>query len=66
MGQGTLTQAEAWQAYDRWIEAAGAEFAEDLWTGADLSLTERHAAGLTKGMGRRLSGGVAKRRSLRW
>ncbi len=29
MGQGTLTQAEAWQAYDRWIEAAGAEFAEE-------------------------------------
>ncbi len=29
MGQGTLTQVEAWQAYDRWIEAAGAEFAEE-------------------------------------
>ncbi|MGO8757181.1 MAG: TA system VapC family ribonuclease toxin [Terracidiphilus sp.] len=29
MGQGTLTQAEAWQAYDRWIEAAGAEFADE-------------------------------------
>jgi hypothetical protein len=29
MGQGTLTQAQAWEAYDRWIEAAGAEFAEE-------------------------------------
>lgn len=29
MGQGTLTQAGAWSAYDRWIEAAGAEFAEE-------------------------------------
>lgn len=29
MGQGTLTQTEAWQAYDRWIEAAGAEFADE-------------------------------------
>lgn len=29
MGQGTLTQAEAWQAYDRWIEAAGAKFAAE-------------------------------------
>ncbi len=27
MGPGTLTQAEAWHTYDRWIEAAGAEFA---------------------------------------
>ena len=26
MGLGTLTQAEAWQAYDRWIESGGAEF----------------------------------------
>ncbi|MGP8186524.1 MAG: TA system VapC family ribonuclease toxin [Terracidiphilus sp.] len=25
MGKGTLSQAEAWQAYDQWIEAAGAE-----------------------------------------
>ena len=29
MGQGTLTQAQAWETYDRWIEAAGAEFAEE-------------------------------------
>jgi toxin-antitoxin system PIN domain toxin len=29
MGQGTLTQAQAWEAYDRWLEAAGAEFAEE-------------------------------------
>ncbi len=29
MGRGTLTQAEAWQAYDHWIEAAGAEFADE-------------------------------------
>jgi toxin-antitoxin system PIN domain toxin len=29
MGQGTLTQAEAWEAYDRWIDAAGAKFAEE-------------------------------------
>jgi toxin-antitoxin system PIN domain toxin len=29
MGRGTLTQAEAWEAYDRWIEAAGAEFADE-------------------------------------
>jgi len=26
MGPGTLTQAEAWQAYDRWLESGGAEF----------------------------------------
>jgi len=26
MGLGTLSQAEAWQAYDRWIESGGAEF----------------------------------------
>ena len=25
MGKGTLSQTEAWQAYDQWIEAAGAE-----------------------------------------
>jgi toxin-antitoxin system PIN domain toxin len=31
MGLGTLTQAEAWQAYDRWLESGGAEFvAEDV------------------------------------
>jgi len=29
MGQGTLAQAQAWQAYDRWIEFGGAEFAEE-------------------------------------
>jgi hypothetical protein len=29
MGPGTLTQAQAWEAYDRWLEAAGAEFAEE-------------------------------------
>ncbi len=27
MGPGTLTQAEAWQAYDEWIEGAGASLA---------------------------------------
>jgi len=27
MGPGTLTQAEAWQAYDEWIEGAGATLA---------------------------------------
>jgi hypothetical protein len=29
MGQGTLTQADAWAAYDRWIEDAGAELMEE-------------------------------------
>lgn len=29
MGPGTLTQAEAWRAYDQWIEEAGAKFAAD-------------------------------------
>jgi uncharacterized protein len=29
MGEGTLTQAHAWEAYDRWLEAADAEFAEE-------------------------------------
>ena len=29
MGRGTLTQAQAWEAYDRWIEAGGAEYAEE-------------------------------------
>lgn len=29
MGQGTLTQAQAWLAYDRWIKDAGAAFAEE-------------------------------------
>jgi hypothetical protein len=31
MGLGTLTQAEAWQAYDQWLESGGAEFVvEDI------------------------------------
>jgi hypothetical protein len=29
MGQGTLTQAKAWEAYDRWLESAGATFVEE-------------------------------------
>jgi len=29
MGRGTLTQVQAWEAYDRWIEDAGAEYAEE-------------------------------------
>ena len=29
MGKGTLTQAEAWHAYDQWFEAAGAVFADE-------------------------------------
>jgi uncharacterized protein len=29
MGPGTLTQAEAWEAYDRWIEGAEVGFAEE-------------------------------------
>jgi hypothetical protein len=29
MGKGTLTQAQAWDAYDRWIEAAGAKFEDE-------------------------------------
>jgi toxin-antitoxin system PIN domain toxin len=29
MGQGTLTQAQAWDAYDRWLESAGVEFAQE-------------------------------------
>jgi uncharacterized protein len=29
MGQGTLTQAQAWDAYDRWLDTAGAEFADE-------------------------------------
>ncbi len=29
MGPGTLTQEQAWQAYDRWIESAGAELADE-------------------------------------
>jgi predicted nucleic acid-binding protein len=29
---GTLSQAEAWQAYDRWLESGGAEFvSEDIY-----------------------------------
>jgi toxin-antitoxin system PIN domain toxin len=29
MGPGTLTQAQAWRAYNRWIDAGGAEYAEE-------------------------------------
>jgi toxin-antitoxin system PIN domain toxin len=29
MGLGILTQAEAWQVYDRWLESGGAEFVEE-------------------------------------
>lgn len=29
MGPGTLTQAEAWAAYDRWMEGAAAEYLEE-------------------------------------
>lgn len=29
MGQGTLTQAQAWETYDRWLESAGVDFAEE-------------------------------------
>jgi toxin-antitoxin system PIN domain toxin len=29
MGPGTLTQAGAWEAYDRWLESAGTEFTEE-------------------------------------
>lgn len=29
MGQGTLTQAQAWDAYGRWLEDAGAAFVEE-------------------------------------
>jgi toxin-antitoxin system PIN domain toxin len=29
MGEGTLTQADSWETYDRWLEAAGAEYAEE-------------------------------------
>ena len=29
MGQGTLTQAEAWETYDRWLDSAGVNFAEE-------------------------------------
>jgi hypothetical protein len=29
MGQGTLTQAQAWEAYDRLLEAAGARFVDE-------------------------------------
>jgi len=29
MGQGTLTQAQAWDAYDRWLESAGVEYADE-------------------------------------
>lgn len=29
MGPGTLTQAQAWETYDRWAESAGVEFTEE-------------------------------------
>lgn len=29
MGQGTLTQRQAWQAYDRWVEEGGAQLANE-------------------------------------
>jgi hypothetical protein len=29
MGQGTLTQNQAWEAYDRWLEAAETRFVEE-------------------------------------
>jgi hypothetical protein len=29
MGPGTLTQSQAWEAYDRWRDDAGAEFSEE-------------------------------------
>jgi toxin-antitoxin system PIN domain toxin len=29
MGPGTLNQGQAWQAYDRWVEEAGAQFAKE-------------------------------------
>jgi hypothetical protein len=29
MGQGTLTQAQAWEAYDRLLETAGADFVDE-------------------------------------
>ena len=42
MGQGTLTQAGAWKAYDRWIEDAGAKFAEEP---AEMELVFRSMTG---------------------
>jgi uncharacterized protein len=36
MGPGTLTQAQAWHTYDRLLEAAGTEFAEEP-TGLDVA-----------------------------
>jgi predicted nucleic acid-binding protein len=29
MGMGTLTQVDAWQAYDRWLESGGAKLVEE-------------------------------------
>ena len=29
MGLGTLTQVEAWQTYDRWIDSGGAKLVEE-------------------------------------
>ena len=31
MGQGTLTQFQAWEAYDRLLQGAGAQFADEPW-----------------------------------
>jgi uncharacterized protein len=38
MGQGVLTQAEAWQAYDRWLDSGGTGFAEEA---ADIEIRFR-------------------------
>lgn len=46
MGKGTLTEAEAWDAYDRWIEAAGAEFANEP-RGMDSDFRTRSSARLS-------------------
>jgi toxin-antitoxin system PIN domain toxin len=42
MGQGTLNQVEAWEAYDRWLNAGHAEFAEEP-TGLDAVFRSRSA-----------------------
>jgi uncharacterized protein len=45
MGLGTLTQAKAWQSYDRWLESGGAEFAAEA---ADLEVRFRAIANSTQ------------------
>lgn len=40
MGQGTLNQIEAWEAYDRWLDSGHAEFAEEP-TGLDAVFRSR-------------------------